>query len=900
MGLMLGLAGALALPVQGQTPGTATVIFPPRTGAGAASTRAITVTPRYGPLAQGPSVIWSAPMVYYPTNTVVGWGTNVAVMYLVPNTYSVSMQGLPGTMTLSVGTNNVGTTNYAYLFSSDLLSLGPVNLYGGLMSFMGRTNTQAAVTAADIAAAGGSTNISVVNSRTSTGGKMPAMGVNLYAIPSATTATFLSYITNGVQSGMVRNGWVYWDWDFGWCTNRDVNGRMQPVPGIPDMGALVAAAHSLGAKVGLYIHPNEDGKADYNAAGGMPMPNTCFSNIVVDADSFAKWRIDYLKLDHGMDTDAHMMAWMTQFAAALDAACQSNRTERIYLSVTAGNLAEGYTVGHSWMPLLCDSTRLCADGNWNLAHYDSWSNVWVPTIDAKWITGPGHYTYMNGNMSLGWTGGTAWFTTNDTRANYGMCAVANQELCSSMPPSDPTDMAMIFNNPEFTAIMRDALCASPTMVSSNWPAQVWQRPLANGDWLVAFWNQNSNATASISLSLTNLPGLTVSTAIVRDIFTRSSMQVTNTLTATVNTNGCNLYRVAGQSYTTLPGATVNYTDGEGKTWVFVNGQLTTPPMMPGYDPTNIAGLAFYLNYRDLPYAGNKVSAWADRVQGTVFSQSDPNLRPTADGDNGLLFANNGASYGKLGCAVNPPNIGANFSMWFVFKQRNLSAGDYYAGLLGTASPSAGFYIHYATGSSPGVFDYFQSGDHGYAFAVIPTNTWCNVLWANGTVYTNGILAGTGYNSPGQIYDVIGTINGNTFDGWIKCIAIWTNVLTANDAANLNRFELPTAVSAPLAYDTRTNSWAVNTAFPLGTNAYYTSGAATFGFPGVANVPAVGERVGQLVIKATGDITLTNIPSIYFSDGGTNRTITNGNTARIWMSITSGTISNALLTQFWHK
>lgn len=101
------------------------------------------------------------------------------------------------------------------------------------------------------------------------------------------------------------------------------------------------------------------------------------------------------------------------------------------------------------------------------------------------------------------------------------------------------------------------------------------------------------------------------------------------------------------------------------------------------------------------------------------------------------------------------------------------------------------------------------------------------------------------------------------------------------------------------FDTPTNAWTANTAFPLGTNTFYTSGAATFGFTSVANGPTSTERYGQMTVKTTGTVVLTNIPSIYFSDGLTNRTITNGNTAVIAMDVVPGQVTNAAIVQFWH-
>ena len=306
------------------------------------------------------------------------------------------------------------------------------------------------------------------------------------------------------------------------------------------MSDLVSQARALGAKVGLYMQPGYDGDA-------WTMPVTCYSNIVQDAALFASWGIDYLKLDRTLNNDADEEEWMAQFTSALDSACMSNGIPRIYISAACGNVAESYVVAHPWMPLLCNSMRLCGDADGTSPHFGYWQNVWYPAVaSVSWLTGPGHFVYMNGQASVGYTGGGAsmWFTTNDTRAWYGMSAMTYQELCNSGLPSDPTDLATVFNNPEFVELMRDSLFAPGWPVSTNGTSQTWIRPLYNGDWLVSLWNQGTTSTASISLALTNLVGFPTNVASVRDIFGRSSVLMTNAVSATVNTNGCNLYRIS--------------------------------------------------------------------------------------------------------------------------------------------------------------------------------------------------------------------------------------------------------------------------------------------------------------------------------------------------------------------
>jgi len=125
---LIGLVGFQAGAVS--TNNTAVVLLPLRTASGLTSGRAITVVPTYNPLTDMTNWNWGAPMVFFSTSSVPGWGTNVALMRLTPNAYTLSVDGVPGTATIGVGTNHVGNTNWAATLTTNLLTA----------SFAGQTN----------------------------------------------------------------------------------------------------------------------------------------------------------------------------------------------------------------------------------------------------------------------------------------------------------------------------------------------------------------------------------------------------------------------------------------------------------------------------------------------------------------------------------------------------------------------------------------------------------------------------------------------------------------------------------------------------------------------------------------------------------------------------------------
>ena len=185
-------------------------------------------------------------------------------------------------------------------------------------------------------------------------------------------------------------------------------------------------------------------------------------------------------------------------------------------------------------------------------------------------------------------------------------------------------------------------------------------------------------------------------------------------------------------------------------------------------------------------------------------------------------------------------------------------------------------------------------DHTYS-VVMAADASANRTWGialpNSSV-TNTVRGGGTFILSGDTFtgDVAATLDtdGST------ALTIVNGVLT-NDTRNLSLTGIIQLAQTP---DYTTNNWAINTSFGLGTNAFYTSGAATIGLTGVANVPTTGlSRYGELSLLATGDIVFTNAPSIKASDFLTSRTITNGNACEIAIKVVAGRSTNMAIVQF---
>jgi alpha-galactosidase len=91
------------------------------------------------------------------------------------------------------------------------------------------------------------------------------------------------------STGLADHGWTYVNVDDGWqAATRAPNGTMMGNEKFPDMAALAGFVHSLGLKFGVYSSPG---------------PLTCgrylgsLDHVQQDAESYARWGVDYLKYD---------------------------------------------------------------------------------------------------------------------------------------------------------------------------------------------------------------------------------------------------------------------------------------------------------------------------------------------------------------------------------------------------------------------------------------------------------------------------------------------------------------------------------------------------------------------------------------------------------------------------
>ena len=93
-----------------------------------------------------------------------------------------------------------------------------------------------------------------------------------------------------ISLGLHKHGYEYVNIDDCWAGSRDENGNILPDPKtFPNMTALADYIHSKGLKFGLY--------SDAGTMTCQKRPGS-LNHEVSDANSYAKWGVDYLKYDH--------------------------------------------------------------------------------------------------------------------------------------------------------------------------------------------------------------------------------------------------------------------------------------------------------------------------------------------------------------------------------------------------------------------------------------------------------------------------------------------------------------------------------------------------------------------------------------------------------------------------
>jgi alpha-galactosidase len=270
-----------------------------------------------------------------------------------------------------------------------------------------------------------------------------------------------------VSSGMKAAGYEYINIDDAWMdTVRDAQGRLQPDPKRFPHGikALADYVHSLGLKIGIYE------SAGTKTCAGFP---GSLHHEKTDAESFAKWGIDYLKLDNCSNQGEDYLKRYTDMQKALLATGRP-----IVYSICEWGVKDPY----QWAPAISQLWRTTGDisDNWN-----SMINIVDQQVGLNKYAGPGHWNDPD-MLEVG-NGG---MTDNEYRTHFSLWAILAAPLIAGNDLFHMTENTrQILMNKDVIAVDQDPAGKQGYKVADNGDQEVWVKPMSDGSFAVLLLNR---------------------------------------------------------------------------------------------------------------------------------------------------------------------------------------------------------------------------------------------------------------------------------------------------------------------------------------------------------------------------------------------------------------------------
>ncbi len=412
----------------------------------------------------------------------------------------------------------------------------------------------------------------------------PPMGFNNWAGFECSSRfgekLFLDTADALVRLGLDKLGYNYVNIDDCWMQHdRDASGNLQvdttrfpgTDPRLPagssasPLRALGDYLHAKGLKFGIY----ED--AGYRTCQGAA---GSYGHFQQDANLYASWGIDYLKLDycnqplgqfpHRSPAQVAQIVYTEASQALLD----TGRDIVFSASAPAYECCSGgdFWQEFQWLPKLSNLWRFGSDisGNWQsvVRNYTEGNTPGLPEQG-----GPGHWNDADmleiGNGGLSLTEEQSQFTLWSEMASPLLLSTEVADL-------SPAELSIVSNR-DVIAVDRDPLGRQGKIVDRGKDWDALSRPLANGDYAVVLFNQSDSAqTITTTAKAAGLPSL--HSYALTDLVTKAQTQSSGPIAANVAAHGTVIYRVRAGAGAGLPPSTVlTLTGGD----LNASGQPTT-------------------------------------------------------------------------------------------------------------------------------------------------------------------------------------------------------------------------------------------------------------------------------------------------------------------------------------
>lgn len=303
----------------------------------------------------------------------------------------------------------------------------------------------------------------------------PPMGWNSWNIfgLKITEAKIKAMADAMVSSRLIDYGWSYILIDDGWQGERQPSGEIAPNANFPNMKALADYVHAKGLKLGIYSSPGDLTCGGFEGSKGFELQ---------DAQTYAKWGIDYLKYDWCSCKDTNLQAPYTLMRDALN---QQNRN--ICYSFCQ------YGMGDVWKWAESAGANL-----WRTT--GDISDVWGAILDLGFgqngleqYAKPGHWNDPDMLIvgKLGW-GNTVRNTKLNANEQYTHITLWTMLAAPMILGCDLTQLDdftfNLLSNREVLEVNQDELGKQGSKLEGSKDHEVWVKKLSNGKIALAIFN----------------------------------------------------------------------------------------------------------------------------------------------------------------------------------------------------------------------------------------------------------------------------------------------------------------------------------------------------------------------------------------------------------------------------
>ena len=322
-----------------------------------------------------------------------------------------------------------------------------------------------------------------------------------------------------VSTGLRDAGYVYLNIDDTWEGQRDTNGFIQSNEKFPDMKSLADYVHSKGLKLGIYSSPGPKTCAGYEGSLG---------HEEQDAQTYAKWGIDYLKYDWCQSSGSRdqMLAAYTKMRDAL------KKTGRpIILSLCEYGWNKVWEWGPSVGGNLWRTTGDITD------QYRVMAEIGFNQNGLEKFAGPGHWNDPD-MLEVG-NGG---MNEDEYRTHFSLWAMLAAPLIAGNDLTKMTPYTVeILTNREVIAVDQDPLGKQGFRIAQEGPFEIWMKPMSDGSKVVGLFNrQRTVEQMTVKFSEIGIDG----EATVRDLWLKKDQGAfKDSYSAYVPTHGVVLVKI---------------------------------------------------------------------------------------------------------------------------------------------------------------------------------------------------------------------------------------------------------------------------------------------------------------------------------------------------------------------